>query len=107
MEGWIVLVSNLHEEAAEEDVTDFFSDFGEVQNIHLNLDRRTGYVKGYALIEYATADEAQRAVTEANGAEMLGKRLEVDFTFVAAPSSYSEKNNRSRSASPTRDARRD
>lgn len=52
IEGWIIFVSNVHQEAQEDDILDCFSDFGSVKNINVNLDRRTGYVK--VLLEYST-----------------------------------------------------
>ncbi len=75
-------MTGVHEEASEDDVLDSFADFGTVRSIQLNLDRRTGFAKGYALIEYAARAEAEAAIAGMDGQALLGKEVRVSFAFV-------------------------
>jgi len=81
IEGWVVIVSGVHEEAQEDDIFEAFSEYGDIKNLHLNLDRRTGFVKGYAFIEYENKQEADAAIKAMDGNSLLDHKLDVSWAF--------------------------
>ncbi|CAE7779975.1 nudC [Symbiodinium sp. CCMP2592] len=81
IEGWVVIVSGVHEEAQEDDIFEAFSEYGDIKNLHLNLDRRTGFVKGYAFIEYENKQEADAAIKGMDGNTLLDHKLDVSWAF--------------------------
>jgi RNA-binding protein 8A len=81
----VLCCTNVHAETQEEDLYDLFADYGHVAQIDLNLDRRTGFVKGYALVAYETKAEAERAIKEISGKELFGQKLSLDWAFSSAP----------------------
>ena len=78
----MIFVTGVHDEACEDDVLDKFNDYGKVRSINLNLDRQTGFAKGYALIEYATQREAEAAISGMNRQQLLGNEVRVTWTFI-------------------------
>uniref|UniRef100_A0AAV1US12 RRM domain-containing protein n=1 Tax=Peronospora matthiolae TaxID=2874970 RepID=A0AAV1US12_9STRA len=81
VEGWLVFVTGVHEEAQEDDVLDVFAEHAQVTAVHLNLDRRSGFVKGYALVAFEHFVDAKAAIERLDGHDMLGSVLHVDWAF--------------------------
>jgi RNA-binding protein 8A len=85
VEGYIVFCSGIHEEAQEDQIYDLFSEYGLVKSLHANLDRKTGYLKGYSLIEYENLADAQKAINKLNNSNFLEKQIKVGFAFKKPP----------------------
>jgi RNA-binding protein 8A len=52
----------VHEEADEDSIHDLCSQYGPLKNLKVNLDRKTGFYKGYALVEYEDYEQAKKAI---------------------------------------------
>ena len=81
-EGWTLFVTNILDEADEDDIQDKFCDYGPIMNISMNVDRRTGFCKGYALILFETYEDALSAKDALDGADIMGQPIKIDWCFV-------------------------
>ena len=72
-------VGNLLFDVSETDLRTAFEQFGQVTEVRLIMDKFSGKSKGFGFIEMPSKDEAQKAITEMNGKEFMGRALKVNI----------------------------
>ena len=72
-----IYVGNLSFQATEEDVKEVFEEYGTVNRVSLPVDRETGRMRGFAFIEMSDEANEDRAISELDGAEWLGRQIRV------------------------------
>lgn len=60
-------VTNLSEDADDDDLRDLFSRFGRVVRVYVGRDRETGICKGYAFVSFESREDADRARQRIDG----------------------------------------
>lgn len=73
-----LFVGNLAYQTMENDLQEYFSQAGVVTSVNLMLDKFTGKSRGFAFVEFSTADEANKAVEMLHGKEFQGRQLTVN-----------------------------
>ena len=76
--GSRLYVGNLPYSATEDQLTELFSRAGQVDNIRVMRDMATGRARGFAFVEMANDEDAQKAITELNEYQMDGRPLVVN-----------------------------
>ena len=76
--GRSLYVGNLPYSATEEELTELFSRAGKVESVRVMRDMATGRARGFAFVEMASDEDAQKAITEFNEQQMQGRALVVN-----------------------------
>jgi RNA recognition motif-containing protein len=73
-----LFVGNLSYQTMANDLQEYFSQAGVVTSVNLMLDKVTGKSRGFAFIEFATPEEANKAVEQLHNKEFQGRALTVN-----------------------------
>ena len=71
-------VGNLSFKAADSDISELFSQAGEVTSVKIITDTYSGQSRGFGFVEMATDEEAQKAVAMFNGKNFMDRDLTVN-----------------------------
>jgi len=72
-----IYVSNLSFNVTDEDLQDYFAEYGEVTSAKVIMDKFTGKSRGFAFVEMSDDEAAKKAIAELDGASVDGRTIGV------------------------------
>ena len=74
-----IYVSNLSFNVQDEDLREFFAEYGEVTSAKVITDKFTNRSRGFGFVEFADESAANAAVEKMNGADIEGRKIVVNI----------------------------
>jgi RNA recognition motif-containing protein len=88
-----IYVSNLSFAVEDEDLREFFAEYGEVSSAKVIMDKYTNRSRGFGFVEMPDDTAAQKAITELDGGMVDGRAIKVT---IAKPKEERKSSNNSR-----------
>lgn len=76
--GRKLFVGNLPFSTSEQELEELFASAGQVESVRVMRDMATGRARGFAFVEMATDEDAQKAIDQLNERELGGRALAVN-----------------------------
>ncbi|MFI5240648.1 MAG: RNA recognition motif domain-containing protein [Candidatus Saccharimonadia bacterium] len=73
-----LFVGNLSYSVTNDQLSEMFTSFGQVDSATVITDRETGRSKGFGFVEMANDEEAEAAIKQLDGSEQDGRKLTVN-----------------------------
>ena len=73
-----LFVGNLSYQTTEDDLRQLFAGVANVSSVTVVTERDSGRSKGFAFVEMATPEDAQKAIAELNGQNLHDRTIRID-----------------------------
>jgi RNA recognition motif-containing protein len=72
-----IYVSNLSFNVQDEDLKEFFAEYGEVSSAKVIMDKMTNQSRGFGFVEMSDDEASKKAIAELDGATVEGRTIKV------------------------------
>jgi RNA recognition motif-containing protein len=73
-----IFVGNLSYDISQDDLVEVFKEYGNVQRVHIPVDKETHRKRGFAFVEMENKAQETTAIEALDGAEWMGRSIKVN-----------------------------